>query len=344
VVGLSLALVGLGCASSRVSDLGAYERVPMNRVVPYPSKQERRHRVDEVVVLDRPSMGSEEDSIEAARAQVRRRLETIAVDAGAVVRFLPTPDEMRVGSDARAEELEAAAAAAQVLEEGVDLALVPHFSVYRALSEWTPPYQFLWQSDEEVAEKPGTCIHTVEIELAVEVVRVGNGGGIERSFVLRHSDERELEELDRSCPIPPAALNVLFENTLSDALGCLDRPLGSLLLPRGHVTGHRWARDVDRHIYRISLGSAQGIEPGETVEVRREQRSLRPDGEETRSERVIATGIVTDLVKSEVAWVGIDPSGTTDEILEGDVVRPVQRQGLLSSLSGPDCGRILEER
>jgi hypothetical protein len=33
-----------------------------------------------------------------------------------------------------------------------------------------------------------------------------------------------------------------------------------------------------------------------------------------------------------------------DEILKGDVVRPILEQGLLSSLSGPQCGRILEER
>ena len=44
------------------------------------------------------------------------------------------------------------------------------------------------------------------------------------------------------------------------------------------------------------------------------------------------------------AWVAIDPSRATDEILEGDVVRPIENESLLASLSGPNCGSILEVR
>jgi hypothetical protein len=71
---------------------------------------------------------------------------------------------------------------------------------------------------------------------------------------------------------------------------------------------------------------------------------MSPSGEETRSERVVATGIVTDQIKSQRAWVAVDPSKAVGEILEGDVVRPVLSEGLLSSLSGPNCSKILDAR
>ena len=107
---------------------------------------------------------------------------------------------------------------------------------------------------------------------------------------------------------------------------------------------HRKAPEADRHLYQITLGSAQGIEGGDTVEIRREQHTRSQGGEDSRTERVIATGVVTNQVVTESAWVAIDPSKASDAILQGDVVRPVKKTGLLSSLSGPNCKKILEER
>ncbi|NNL66709.1 MAG: hypothetical protein HKP30_10730 [Myxococcales bacterium] len=59
---------------------------------------------------------------------------------------------------------------------------------------------------------------------------------------------------------------------------------------------------------------------------------------------MIATGEVTDQVQAQLSWIAVDPAKATDTILDGDVVRPVFSEGLLSSLSGPDCDEILEAR
>ena len=46
-----------------------------------------------------------------------------------------------------------------------------------------------------------------------------------------------------------------------------------------------------------------------------------------------------------MAWiVGRSVQARTAPLLDGDVVRPVFEEGLLSSLSGPDCEDILTER
>ena len=67
-------------------------------------------------------------------------------------------------------------------------------------------------------------------------------------------------------------------------------------------------RRADRHLYRITLGSAQGIEPGDYVEIRREQRAMDPSGVETRTERVLALGRVSDQVKAQMSWIAADPN------------------------------------
>ena len=335
-----------GCVSSRVSDLDAYQEIPMNRVVPYPSRDELRNRAFDVVLVDRVSEGIDEETLRSARREVRRTLERIATNAGASVLEDSGSDSDGYrsgrGVGANGTELEQSGPAA-------DFALATRFERFAYSSSWEKPFKFLWQSEEDVAQKPGTCTHRVEVALEIQLIRLGDPtkgtpDRIERTFGLSHFVEQENKDLDPACSIAPVTLGVLFETALDEALSCLDLPLGQLLSPRGHVVAHRKAPEADRHIYRITLGAAQGIEPGDVVEIRREQRSISPEGVETRTERVLTLGRVSDQVAAQASWVAIDPTKATDEILKGDVVRPMESESLLSSLSGPNCSAILEER
>ena len=338
---LGFVLVGSGCVSSRVSNLDAYQEIPMNRVVPYPAAEEMRKRAFEIILLDRPSAGIDESVLETPRALVRRGLEKIAVQAGASVidRSLQGLGALR--TEGMLSELEG-----RENEEvtGADFALATRFSTYRYSSTWKKPFKFLWQSEDDVSGKPGTCTHLVEIEVDIQVIEVGTNDHVAKTFALEHQVEQKNKDLDSACTIAPVTLSVLFETALDDALTCLNLPLSARLAPRGHVTAHRKAPEAERHLYRISLGSAQGILPGDTVEIYREQRAMSPSGEESRTERLLSLGRISDQVKGQHSWVAIDPAKATGEILDGDVVRPIEKVGLLASLTGPNCGSILEER
>lgn len=345
-IAMGLALVvlvagAIGCATSRVSNLDAYDDVPMNRVVPYPSQEELRKRSFELVIIDRPAVGIDDGLLERSRAQVRRALEGLTADAGAELtdRSVGRVGELR--TEGVLGELEGRATEAVA---GADYALATRFSKYQYAGEYSKPFKMPWQSDEEVANKPGTCEHTASIELVVQMIEIEGNDKVTKTFFLEHFAEQKTRDLDPACTLPSVTLEALFEKALDEALSCLDLPLGMALAPRGHLNGHRKAPGADRHIYRITLGSEQGIERGETVEIRREQRSMSPTGKETLEERVIATGEVTDQVRAQLSWIAVDPSKADASLLDGDVVRPVFTEGLLSSLSGPDCGEILTER
>jgi hypothetical protein len=334
-------LGGTGCVSSRVLNIDAYLDIPMNRVVPYPGPDELSNRAFEIVVLDRPSPGLDDQTLASARAQMRRGLEKISTNAGAMVIDRSLQELSALQTEGALSELNGRRNASVT---GADFALAIRFSTYRYSSTWRKPFKFLWQSDEDVAGKPGTCSHRVEVQIDVQVIEVGANDRIEKTFVLKHQVDQKNKDLDPACTIAPVTLSVLFETALDDALACLRRPLSDRLAPRGHVSAHRKAPEAERHLFRISLGSEQGILPGDTVEILREQRSLRPTGEESRTERVLALGRVSDQVMAEASWVVIDPSKIEGEILDGDIVRPRDDESLLSSLSGPNCGLILEQR
>ena len=339
---LLAAVTGLGgCATGRVSNIDAYDDVPMNKVVPYPAAEEMRKRAYELIVIDRPAVGIDATTLVKPRAQVRRGLEMLAAEAGASVidRSLSELGELR--TEGVLGELEG-----RETEDvtGADFALATRFSKYQYSAEWKKPFKLLWQSEADVAGNPGTCIHRAAVEVDIQLIEVGSNDKITKTYALEHSAESKNKDLDPACTIAPVTLGVLFETAIDEALSCLSIPLGSQLLPRGHLTGHRKAPGAERHIYRISLGSAQGIQPGDDIEVRREQRSTSPTGEETREERVIAKGVVSDHVRAQQSWVAVDPTKATDALLDGDVVRPFLSDGLLASLSGPDCDSILTER
>ena len=341
VVMLAIMLVVSGCLTSRVSNLDAYQKIPMNRVVPYPSAEELSKRAFEVVIIDRPSAGIDDSTLENARAQVRRGLEKISVNAGASVidRSLQNLGALR--TEGVLSELDGRRNQAVT---GADYALATRFSTFRYSSTWKKPFKFLWQSEADVAGDPGTCRHLAEIELDIQVIEIGTNDQVEKTFALKHSFEQKNKDLDSECTISPVTMSVLFETALDDALTCLTLPLATRLAPRGHITAHRKTPEADRHIYRISLGTVEGILPGDTVEIRREQRAMDPSGNESRTERVLSLGKVSDQVMVDHSWVAIDPAKATSEILDGDVVRPIEKESLLSSLSGPSCGSILEER
>ena len=313
----------------------------MNRVVPYPTTEELTNRAFEIVIVDRPSPGLDDRTLDTARAQMRRGLEKISANAGAAVIDRSLQNLSALRTEGALSELNGRRNASVT---GADYALATRFSTYRYSSTWTKPFKFLWQSEADVAGKPGTCLHRVEVQIDVQVIEVGTNDQIERTFALEHQVEQKYKDLDPACTIAPVTLSVLFETVLDDALACLDRPLSARLAPRGHISAHRKAPEAERHLYRVSLGSEQGILPGDTVEIRREQRSQTPTGEESRTERVLTLGRVSDQVMAEYSWVALDPSKVEGEILDGDVVRPREDESLLSSLSGPNCGSILEER
>jgi len=341
LLGWLLADLGvLGCASIRVSDLEAYESIPMNRVVPYPDAKELSERAFEIIVVDRASAGIDDDLLLEPRRWTRRQLEGMVAEAGATVIDRSLQDLPAIRTEGVLSELEGNLG----FLSGADYALATRFSTYRYTASWKHPFKFLWQSTEQVADKPGTCIHRAEVDFDVQVIEIGSNDRVSKAYSFEHQAERQTKSLDRSCPLAPPAKSVLFETAMDEALGCLQLPISRLLSPRGHVLAHRKAPEAERHLYRISLGSVQGIEIGDDVEIRREQHATSPSGGYSRSERVIAIGVATNQVMAQEAWVEIDLSRGTEEILDGDVVRPVTREGLLSSLSGPNCRRILAER
>ncbi len=334
--------VGLaGCAKPRVSDLDAYQVIPMNRVVPFPTDVELEKRVFEVAVIDRPSEKLDEQVLRKPRVQVRTGLEKIAASHGAAVIDRSKPGFDAVRTDRPRSEFHGVDT--EVVPSG-DFAISARFTTYQHQAVWSKPTKLPWQSEAELAKKPGTCAHTASVAFDVQLVQKGWEDVVRHTFLLTHSAKQENKDLDQACTIAPVSLDTLFETAIDEALSCLDLPLGTRVSPRGHVIAHRKAKEGEGHIYQISLGAEQGVDATEPVEIRRVDLSQDADGNEIRNERVIVTGVATDQIAAQDSWLAVNPDDVTTEILAGDVARRVFSKGLINNLSGPNCKQILVER
>lgn len=341
LAGAALGLGLSGCAKPVVSDLDAYQVVPLDRAVPYPSAAELGKRVFEVVVIDRPSQGLDEQTLRKPRAQVRVALEKIAASYGAAVvdRSSPGFDGVRTDQPSTAFD----GIEAEIVSSG-DFAVSARFTNYHHQATWSKPVKLPWQSEEDLAKKPGTCTHVATVALDIQVVETGWEEAVRRTYLLTHEAKQENKDLDQACTISPVNVDTLFETAIAEAMDCLELPLGNRVSPRGHVLAHRKAREGESRIYQVSLGADQGVDAGEPLEIRRVELSQSSDGIETANERVIATGVATDLITGEDSWIGVNPDDVKTPILEGDVVRRYFQKDLISNLTGPSCKKILVER
>ncbi|MBW2423388.1 MAG: hypothetical protein JRG86_04030, partial [Deltaproteobacteria bacterium] len=210
---LTLALGGpLACGRSHVANLEGFDELPLNRVVPYPSAEERRIRAHAIRIVEGRSAEIDEELLAEAQRRVQRRLEGIAEEAGALVIDEPAEEDTAAERTARKRR------GRRALQKP-DLEVSTRFAKHHHFALWRPPIKLPWQTDEEVAGRSGICTHVVEIELELTLVGIDREQEFPtRIFVLTHSSERKAKQLESSCPIESVALGLVFEKAIDEEL------------------------------------------------------------------------------------------------------------------------------
>jgi hypothetical protein len=303
------------CASNQVVDLARYNEVPLNKVYPYPDEEELAERTHRVSI--EAKFGGEVDPARAQATQdlIRLRVEDILAVSGA---SLVGEDGSEFAPDRPARRLD----------------LVVRIDREDYTVTWKDPTNWWFQSEEEMAQKPGTCTHRAEVEIAFSVVDPARPAARPRErFTLRHASEAETETLDQQCPYTDEEIQGLFDTVVDEALTCAHVPLQNAFASRGHVLAHRRMEDGNVDLFKTSLGSGQGAAEGVEVAIFRVQYSTGADDTRVAEEHEIATGRITDHFQPDSSWVRVDVAQATRPLLQGDVVRPVYRESATADLN-----------
>lgn len=90
----------------------------------------------------------------------------------------------------------------------------------------------------------------------------------------------------------------------------------------------------DKAIFKISIGSADGVKQGDALEVSSKFEDQNPLTEKTEIEqRLIATGVVADKIYPNSAWIIIDDKKKAESIRLGDIVQIKYKKNYFHSVS-----------
>lgn len=116
------------------------------------------------------------------------------------------------------------------------------------------------------------------------------------------------------------------EDAVSEMVVAIRNTLGQ----KGYILEKRVFKD--KTIFKISIGSANGIEHGDKFEVSGQYESENPiTGKIEVERRVIGKGVVTDLIDPKTAWVVMEDNKKAEQVRLGDVVKMCYKKSYFDS-------------
>lgn len=115
--------------------------------------------------------------------------------------------------------------------------------------------------------------------------------------------------------------NAMLVNALSTAVPSGENlaELANVFAPKGYIIGRR--SNAKASIFRISMGSGQGVQPGVPVVIAREQENENPiSGQKTIDLIDVVVGKVSDQVMPNESWVVPDDEDKAKKVNLGDRV------------------------
>lgn len=192
------------------------------------------------------------------------------------------------------------------------ITLAEHASSYVPASSYTDKKGKVYNTPASYAHKANVNISLRVYEIpSLRPVKTLNGSGV-NSISTSDRGSRDL-----AVTMVRAATQDALKGTRIDFL--------NIFAPKGYVLGRR--ESGKKSIFRISIGSEQGIVAGNRVMVFSEQENIHPITKKTSYDKIpVVEGVVTNIVTSGEAWVVPIDMDNAKRVRLGDPVEVVHRR------------------
>ncbi len=316
--GVLLAGFLLHACSTTVTDVGAYREVPMADAEVMPTPEQVRAGRTKVVVLDVDDQSVRGRFPDAGLLKARKLEEVLSEGGTEVV-------DRSLASRLRQElSLAEVRGESQNVYTGPDVA---HFAIRGFLTDVGASSRYT--SPSEVCDKKGKCTY-----IKATCAYSGNASGGIRVYELPSLRQVANFNLKGStysseggyCRNDFNTLGAVMRGAVEDAVYDNRVELKNLFAPKGYVSEKRI---LDRRvIFKVMLGRSSGVNPGDRVTfftLRKKENRLTKKLE--YEEQTLTTGVVSDKVADELAWVLPDDLPKAEQIRLGDYARVQYRKG-----------------
>ena len=306
-----VALAVTGCASSKISDLNSYEKVPMQQTAQMPSKSALSGAKNRVIVLaleDNKWKGAGEDTADLVTKELNATHNVVIVD-----RTLAT----NLG-----QEIQLAETKGRTGYQGQDVA---DFAITGKITNGGAGVSFTaastWKDDKgQYHTNPATCTTTGKVAFTLKIVQMPS------LDVIKTIDEEASASSSQDATwggcgqLSAGAANGIVSAATASAVQKAHTDLKNQFAPAGYVVERR--KHGSDNIFKTTLGQTGGAQEGLSAVVVRSVSEKNPlTNVETAEQVTVADGVISDQVGASFSFLIVSDQAKADKILLGDMVQ-----------------------
>jgi hypothetical protein len=303
-----------GCASSTISLSDFNREVTLAAAARLPTEAElNRQGRAKVVVFE-----ADDSKLEKARRAQAATVLTRAVEdmLGANgVEVIDRSIATKLGQELQLAEVQGVAG-----YEGPALAsfaVKPTITLAEYAVEYVPASSYT-DKKGKVYNTPASYAHKAKVNVSLRVVEVPSLNAVKtlngRGLDSYSTSDRGQHDIDVT----------MIRSATQNALSGVRNDFLNLFAPKGYVLGKR--EHSGKSIFRISIGSEQGIVAGNKVVIYSEQENIHPITKKVSYDKIpVIDGVVSNLVTASEAWVVPDDEKKSRQVRLGDRVEVVHK-------------------
>jgi hypothetical protein len=305
-----VALAVTGCASSKISDLNSYEKVPMQQTAQMPSKSALAGAKNRVIVLaleDNKWKGAGEDTADLVTKELNATHNVIIVDRTLAANL--------------GQEIQLAETKGRTGYQGQDVA---DFAITGKITSGGAGVKFTeastWKDDKgEYHRSSATCTTSGKVAFTLKIVQMPS------LDVIKTIDEEatasSMQDTSGGCsPLSAGAANGIVSAATASAVQKAHTDLKNQFAPSGYVVERR--KHGSDNIFKTTLGKASGAQEGLPAVIVRSVSEKNPlTNVETAEQITVADGVISDQVGASFSYLIVSDQAKADKISLGDKVQ-----------------------
>ena len=300
-----------GCASTKISDLNTYQKVPLQTLENMPSKAALLGAKSRVIILnleDKKWPGAGEEVADKVAQQLNSTKNVQIVD--------------RSLASSLGKEIELAEMKGRTGYKGQDVA---DFAITGKVIGGGAGIKFTaastWKDDKgEYHTSPATCTTSGQVAFSLKIVQMPSLEVIKIIDQKANASSIQDATWGGCSPLTQGAANGIVSAAIGNAIQKAHTELKNQFAPSGYVIDHR-KHDKD-NIFKATLGSTSGAKEGLSVEfIRNVQDKNALTGQTTIEQVKIAEGIISDQIGSNFSFLIVKDAAKANKILLGEKVQ-----------------------
>ena len=306
-----VALAVTGCASSKISDLSSYEKVPLKQTEQMPSKSALSGAKSRVIVFgleDKKWPGAGENASDSVTKELNATHSVVIVDRSLATHLGQEIQlaETKGRTGYQGQDVADFAITGKITEGGAGVA-------YTAASTWT-------DKDGKSHLSPAQCTTSGKAGFSLKIVQLPS------LDVIKTIDEEATASSAQDatwggCPqLSQGAANGIVSAALENAVRKAHTELKNQFAPSGYIVERR--KHGSDNIFKTTLGQTSGAQEGLAALVVRSVTEKNALTDATTTEQVtVADAVISDQIGASFSYLIVSDQAKADKVMMGDKVQ-----------------------